>query len=137
MSNPDIVDVAASNDQFSTLVAAVTAADLVGTLKSDGPFTVFAPTDNAFAKLPAGTVEDLVQPENKEALTSILTYHVVAGEIRASDIKDNTRVTTVNGETLHFRIRNGVPYVNDARIQVANIGASNGVIHVINKVLLP
>ena len=137
MSNPDIVDVAASNDDFSTLVAAVTAADLVGTLKSDGPFTVFAPTNAAFAKLPAGTVENLLKPENKDKLTAILTYHVVAGEIRAADITGPSRVTTVNGDSIHFRIRNGVPYVNDARIQVANISASNGVIHVIDTVLLP
>ncbi len=137
MSQPDIVEVAASDDQFSTLVAAVTAAGLVDTLKGDGPFTVFAPTNAAFAKLPAGTVESLLLPENKDKLTEILTYHVVPGEIRAADITGPVRVATVNGEALHVRPKNGGVRVNDARVQIANVGASNGVIHVIDTVLLP
>jgi uncharacterized surface protein with fasciclin (FAS1) repeats len=103
----DIVDIAAGNDQFETLVAAVTAADLVGTLKGDGPFTVFAPTDEAFAALPAGTLEFLLKPENKDTLVSILTYHVVAGKVMSTDLKDDTTAATVQGDTIAIDLDNG------------------------------
>lgn len=133
----DIVDIASSNPDFSTLVAAVEAAGLVETLKGPGPFTVFAPTNDAFAALPAGTVEDLLKPENKDQLVSILTYHVVPGKFTAADLSGQRgRVATVQGEFLHVDGRDGV-HVNDARVTSADIMASNGVIHVIDKVLLP
>ncbi len=134
---PDIVDIAASNGNFNTLVAAVTAAGLVDTLKSDGPFTVFAPTDAAFAALPAGTVESLLLPENKDTLVSILTYHVVPGAV-TSDALSGQRlsVATVNGADVHIDGRNGVK-VEDSNVTTADIIASNGVIHVIDAVLLP
>ncbi|GIT91698.1 hypothetical protein JANAI62_21550 [Jannaschia pagri] len=136
-SAPDIVDVAQSAGTFETLVAAVSAADLVGTLKSDGPFTVFAPTDAAFAALPAGTVETLLRPENKDQLVSILTYHVLPAEVRAADLAGlRLSPETVNGKTLHVDGRNGVT-VNGATVIQADIEASNGVIHVIDQVLLP
>lgn len=136
-SEPDIVDIAASNDDFSTLVAAVTAAGLVDTLKGDGPFTVFAPTNAAFAALPAGTVDSLLLPENKDQLVAILTYHVVPGAV-TSDQLVGQRISpaTVNGETVHIDGRNGVK-VEDANVTTADIIASNGVIHVIDSVLLP
>ena len=133
----DIVDTAVSAGQFTTLVAAVEAADLVATLKGPGPFTVFAPTDAAFAKLPAGTVEELLKPENKAKLTEILTYHVVPGKIMSSDIAgQSTSVATVQGESLEVDARSGV-MVNNATVIGADIVASNGVIHVIDTVLLP
>jgi uncharacterized surface protein with fasciclin (FAS1) repeats len=136
-SEPDIVDIASSNDDFSTLVAAVSAAGLVETLKGDGPFTVFAPTNAAFAALPAGTVEDLLKPENKEKLIAVLTYHVVPGAV-TSDMLAGKRmdVATVQGQTVHIDGRMGVK-VNKSRVTTADIIASNGVIHVIDKVLLP
>ncbi|MGB8813984.1 MAG: fasciclin domain-containing protein [Paracoccaceae bacterium] len=134
---PDIVDIAASNDDFSTLVAAVTAAGLVETLKGDGPFTVFAPTNEAFAALPAGTVEDLLKPENKDKLIAILTYHVVPGAITSDQLAGKRQdVATVQGSTVHIDGRSGVK-VNKSRVTTADIRASNGVIHVIDKVLLP
>jgi len=134
---PDIVDIAASNDEFSTLVAAVTAAGLVETLKGDGPFTVFAPTNEAFAALPAGTVENLLKPENKDKLISILTYHVVPGAITSDQLAGKRQdVATVQGSTVHVDGRSGVK-VNKSRVTSADISASNGVIHVIDKVLLP
>ena len=144
-----IVGVAASNENFSTLVAAVKAADLVGTLNSEGPFTVFAPTNEAFAKLPAGTVESLLKAENKGTLTSILTYHVVAGKFMASDvvkaIKDNNDkfvITTVNGEKLTAHIKDGNVMLMDAKgnsstIILTDVDASNGVIHAIDSVVMP
>jgi uncharacterized surface protein with fasciclin (FAS1) repeats len=133
----DIVDTAAGNDQFKTLVAAVKAADLVDTLKGDGPFTVFAPTDEAFAKLPDGTVEDLLKPENKDKLVAILTYHVVPGKIMAADIDGESKaVKTVQGDTLAVDATDGVK-VNDATVVTADIETSNGVIHVIDTVLMP
>ncbi len=133
----DIVDIAASNDDFSTLVAAVTAAGLVETLKGDGPFTVFAPTNDAFAKLPAGTVESLLEPENRDQLVSILTYHVVPGAVTSDQLAGKRlNVTTVQGGTVHVDGRNGVK-VNDANVTAADIMATNGVIHVIDTVLLP
>jgi len=136
-AEPDIVDVAQSAGTFNTLVAAVSAADLVDTLKSDGPFTVFAPTDTAFAALPAGTVETLLLPENKDQLVSILTYHVLPGKVMAADIAgQRLSPVTVNGQAVHVDGRNGVT-VENATVVQADIAASNGVIHVIDQVLLP
>lgn len=136
-SNPDIVDVAQSAGSFNTLVAAVSAADLVDTLKSEGPFTVFAPTDEAFAALPEGTVETLLKPENKDQLTAILTYHVLPGKVMAADVAGKRlSPVTVNGKKLHVDGRNGVK-VENATVISADIEASNGVIHVIDTVLLP
>ena len=133
----NIVETAKGAGQFNTLIAAAKAAGLAPTLSGKGPFTVFAPTDAAFAKLPKGTVESLLKPENKKKLASILTYHVVAGEINSSDIKPGrTHVKTVNGKSLAVRKHGGIS-VNGARIVSADVKASNGVIHVINKVLLP
>jgi uncharacterized surface protein with fasciclin (FAS1) repeats len=134
---PDIIDIASSNPEFSTLVAAVSAAGLVDTLKGDGPFTVFAPTNAAFAALPAGTVEDLLKPENKDKLVAILTYHVVPGAITSDQLAGKRQdVATVQGQTVHIDGRSGVK-VNKSRVTTADIIASNGVIHVIDKVLLP
>ncbi|WP_299410517.1 fasciclin domain-containing protein [uncultured Roseobacter sp.] len=136
-SDPDIVEVAQSAGSFDTLVAAVSAADLVDTLKSDGPFTVFAPTDEAFAALPEGTVETLLKPENKDQLTAILTYHVIPGKVMAADLAGKRlSVATVNGAEVHVDGRNGVK-VEQANVISADVEASNGVIHVIDSVLLP
>lgn len=136
-SGGNIVDVASSAGSFNTLVAAVTAADLVDTLKGPGPFTVFAPTDAAFAALPAGTVENLLLPENKDQLVSILTYHVVPGRIAAADIPaGRAQVATVQGGTLTTDTRDGVK-INTANVVTADIAATNGIIHVIDTVLLP
>lgn len=137
----NIVQIAASNADFSTLVAAVKAAGLVDTLSGTGPFTVFAPTNEAFAALPAGTLDMLLKPENKATLTSILTYHVVAGSVYAKDVKVGS-VTTVNGAKFTVSVDNGSLYLTDdkgnkAKIVTTDIPASNGVIHVINAVLLP
>lgn len=137
MKEPDIVDIAASNDDFSTLVAAVSAAGLVDTLKGDGPFTVFAPTNDAFAKLPAGTVETLLKPENKDQLVKVLTYHVVPGAVTSDQLAgQKLDVATVQGQTVHINATNGVK-VNKSNVIKADIIASNGVIHVIDTVLLP
>ncbi|MCB6178149.1 fasciclin domain-containing protein [Rhodobacter sp. Har01] len=136
-TQPDIVDIASSNDDFSTLVAAVSAAGLVETLKGDGPFTVFAPTNAAFAALPPGTVENLLKPENKDQLVKILTYHVVPGEVTSDQLAGKRMdVATVQGQTVHVDGREGVK-VNKSRVTTADLMASNGVIHVIDKVLLP
>ncbi len=133
----DIVDTAVSAGSFNTLVAAVQAAGLVDTLKGKGPFTVFAPTDEAFAALPDGTVENLLLPENKDQLVQILTYHVVPAKVMSSDIAGKrAKVRTVEGERLKVNARNGVK-VNNAKVVTADIGATNGVIHVIDKVLIP
>jgi len=133
----DIVDTAASNEQFKTLVAAVQAAGLVDTLKGDGPYTVFAPTDEAFAKLPAGTVDDLLKPENKDQLVAVLTYHVVPGKVMSSDIAGKkAEVATVQGSTLSVDATNGVK-VDNATVIMADIETSNGVIHVIDTVVIP
>ena len=133
----DIVDTAVSAGQFNTLVAAVEAADLVTTLKGDGPFTVFAPTDEAFAALPEGTVENLLKPENKEQLISVLTYHVVAGKIMSSDIAGTTAmVESVQGSELDVNATDGVT-VDGATVVTADIETDNGVIHVIDRVVLP
>ena len=133
---PDIVDIAVSNGNFNTLVAAVTAAGLVDTLKGDGPFTVFAPTDAAFAALPEGTVESLLLPENKDTLVSILTYHVVPGKVMSTDLSNNMMATTVNGADVTIMTEDGVT-VDGANVVTADIEASNGVIHVIDAVILP
>ena len=136
-SEPDIVDIAASNGSFNTLVAAVTAAGLVDTLKGTGPFTVFAPTDEAFAKLPAGTIDTLLMPENKDQLVAILTYHVVPGAVTSDQLAgQRLSVATVNGANVHIDGRDGVT-VENANVTTADIIASNGVIHVIDSVLLP
>jgi len=133
----DIVDTAVAAGSFGTLVAAVTAAGLVDTLKSEGPFTVFAPSDDAFAKLPAGTVEDLVKPENKDKLTAILTLHVLPGKVMAADVAGHKLTpASVNGEELHVDGTDGVT-VNGAHVVTADIECTNGVIHVIDTVLLP
>lgn len=133
----DIVDTAVSAGQFKTLVAAVKAAGLVDTLKSKGPFTVFAPTDAAFAKLPAGTVESLLKPENKSKLVAILTYHVLPGKVMSGDIAGKKlSVATVQGGKVSVNAMSGV-MINDAKVVSADIAASNGVIHVIDKVILP
>ena len=132
----DIVDIAAGNEDFSTLVAAVQAADLVDTLKSDGPFTVFAPTNAAFAALPEGTVETLLKPENKDKLTAILTYHVVPGKVMSGDLSNGMSATTVQGGDVTIMTEGGV-MVNGANVTAADLEASNGVIHVIDAVILP
>ena len=132
----DIVDTAAEAGTFGTLVAAVTAAGLVDTLKSEGPFTVFAPTDEAFAALPEGTVEMLLLPENKDKLTAILTYHVVAGKVMSTDLSNNMMAATVEGSEVTIMTEGGV-MVDKANVVAADIEASNGVIHVIDAVILP
>ncbi|MDH5925834.1 fasciclin domain-containing protein [Vibrio lentus] len=133
----DIVDVAAENGSFTTLVAAVKAAGLVDTLKGDGPFTVFAPTDEAFAALPEGTVEMLLKPENKDKLVAILTYHVVPGKIMAAEVMKLSSAETVQGEAIMVAIDDGNVMINTAKVVIPDVKASNGVIHVIDAVLLP
>jgi uncharacterized surface protein with fasciclin (FAS1) repeats len=133
----DIVDTAVAAGQFKTLAAALTAAGLVDTLKGPGPFTVFAPTDEAFAKLPAGTLDNLLKPENKDKLTAILTYHVVPGEVMASDVVNLKNAKTVNGKMLNFSRMGDKVMANDATITTTDIVASNGVIHVVDSVILP
>lgn len=132
----DIVAVASGAGNFNTLVAAVKAAGLVETLQGKGPFTVFAPTDEAFAKLPKGTVEDLLKPENKEKLVAILTYHVVAGKVMAADVK-TMKAKTVNGQSLDVKVSDGGVTVDKAKVIKTDVAASNGVIHVIDTVVLP
>lgn len=131
-----IVDVAKDAGTFDTLVAAVTAADLADTLGGEGPFTVFAPTDEAFAALPEGTVEDLLKPENKDQLVAILTYHVVPGKVMSTDLSNGMTPETVNGDTLTIMTKDSVK-VDDAFVVTADIEADNGVIHVIDKVIMP
>ncbi|EKB50769.1 fasciclin domain-containing protein [Cecembia lonarensis] len=133
----DIVDLAVQTDFLSTLVAAVQAGDLVDVLKGDGPFTVFAPTNEAFAKLPAGTVENLLKPENKQMLVSVLTYHVVPGKVYAKDLKDGMKAKTAQGAEITITLKDGKAMVNDATVSTADIEASNGVVHVIDAVILP
>lgn len=132
----DIVDTAVDAGSFGTLVAAVQAAGLVETLKGDGPFTVFAPTDEAFAALPEGTVESLLLPENKDQLTAILTYHVVPGKVMSGDLSNNMMASTVEGSDVTIMTEDGVT-VQDANVVTADIETSNGVIHVIDKVIIP
>lgn len=133
----DIVDTAVAAGQFTTLAKALQAADLVDTLKGKGPFTVFAPTDDAFAKLPAGTLDDLLKPENKEKLKAILLYHVVPGKVTAAKVAKMSSAKTVNGKELTISASGGSVKVNDATVVKADVMASNGVIHVIDTVLLP
>jgi uncharacterized surface protein with fasciclin (FAS1) repeats len=136
-SAADIVDTAAAAGQFKTLVAAVEAAGLVDTLKGPGPFTVFAPTDEAFAKLPPGTVESLLKPENKAKLQSILTYHVLPGKVMSQDLVKLDSTKTVEGGSIAIRTMNGGVMVDKAHVTQADIAASNGVIHVIDTVIGP
>ena len=133
----NIVETAVANGSFNTLVAAVKAAGLVETLSGTGPFTVFAPVDAAFDALPAGTVDTLVKPENKAKLTSILTYHVVAGKVMSSDLTDGMTATTVNGQTVTIKLVNGKVMVNDAEVIIADVDTDNCVVHAINTVLMP
>jgi len=132
----DIVDTAVDAGSFETLVAAVQAADLVETLKGEGPFTVFAPTDEAFAALPEGTVESLLKPENKDQLVSILTYHVVPGNVMSTDLQDDMEAETVQGSSVTIDLDDGV-MVENASVVTPDIEASNGVIHVIDTVIMP
>lgn len=137
MPPADIVDTAVAAKSFTTLVAAVKAAGLVETLKSDGPFTVFAPTDAAFSKLPAATIADLLKPENKAKLASILTYHVVSGRVMAADVVKLSKAKTVNGQEVSIKIVDGKVMVNGATVVATDIDCGNGVIHVIDSVILP
>jgi uncharacterized surface protein with fasciclin (FAS1) repeats len=136
-ADKDIVGTAVAAGQFKTLAAALTAAGLVDTLKGPGPFTVFAPTDAAFAALPGGTVDSLLKPENKAKLTAILTYHVVAGKVMAADVVKLKEAKTVNGAMVAVKVDGGNVMTNNAKVATADIEASNGVIHVIDTVLLP
>lgn len=137
MAKKDIVETAIAAGQFKTLTAALQAAGLVDTLKGKGPFTVFAPTDAAFAKLPAGTVEDLLKPENKQKLVAILTYHVVAGRVTAAQVMKMDSAKTVEGQDVSIHTDMGKVMINDATVVKADIECSNGVIHVIDTVLMP
>ena len=134
-ADKDIVDTAAGNADFETLVAAVQAAGLVETLKGEGPFTVFAPTDDAFAAL-GTTVDELLKPENKDKLVAVLTYHVVPGKVMSTDLKDDMKAATVQGQEVTIDLDNGA-MVNDAKVVTADIETTNGVIHVIDKVIVP
>ncbi|MEP7232912.1 MAG: fasciclin domain-containing protein [Ginsengibacter sp.] len=132
----NIVEIASGNKDFTTLVAAVVAAGLAETLSGNGPFTVFAPTNEAFAKLPAGTVEELIKPENKEKLAAILTYHVVVGKALSSDLSDGQSIKTVNGQEVKVSVGDNVK-VDEAIVTTPDLEASNGVIHVIDSVIMP
>jgi uncharacterized surface protein with fasciclin (FAS1) repeats len=134
---PSIVGIASTNADFETLTAALKAADLVGTLEGKGPFTVFAPTDAAFEKLPPGTLEDLLKPENKAKLAAILTYHVVPGNVKAADVVKLTGAKTVNGQDVKIAVEGSTVKVDGATVVTADIAASNGTIHVIDTVILP
>ena len=133
----DIVDTAVANGSFKTLATALGSAGLVETLKGKGPFTVFAPTDAAFAKLPPGTVENLLKPENRDQLRRILTYHVVAGSVGSAQAAKMSTATTVSGDAIRISAKDGGVMVNNARVVTADVAASNGVIHVIDTVILP
>ena len=137
VTTSDLVETAVAAGQFGTLAAALTAAGLIDTLKSAGPFTVFAPTDEAFAKLPKGTVEDLLKPENKAKLTAILTYHVVSGKVMAADVVKMTSAKTVQGSSAKVSTMGGGVMIDASHVTKADIVASNGVIHVIDTVLMP
>lgn len=132
-----VVDIAVGSPDHTTLVAAVSAAGLVETLSGDGPFTVFAPTNSAFAALPEGTVDNLLKPEMKDQLTGVLTYHVVAGNVMSGDLSDGQVVTTLNGQELTVSIKDGKVMINGATVVAADLAGSNGVVHVIDSVLLP
>jgi uncharacterized surface protein with fasciclin (FAS1) repeats len=136
-ASQNVVQVAAGNPDFETLVAAIKAAGLAETLSGKGPFTVFAPTDAAFAKLPAGTVESLLKPENKDKLVAILTYHVVSGKVKAADVVKLDTATTVNGKSVDITVTGNGVKVNAANVTATDISASNGVIHVIDSVIIP
>lgn len=136
-ASKDIVDTAVAAGDFKTLVAAVQAAGLVETLKGEGPFTVFAPTDAAFAKLPAGTVETLLKPENKDKLVGILTYHVVPGKVMAADVVKLTEAKTVQGKSAKVKVTDGTVMIDGAKVVKTDIVCGNGVIHVIDAVILP
>jgi uncharacterized surface protein with fasciclin (FAS1) repeats len=136
-SKKDIVDTAVGAGGFKTLVVAVSKAGLVETLKGKGPFTVFAPTDEAFAKLPEGTVAELIKPENKEKLTAILTYHVIPGKVTAKDVVKLSEAKTVQGSSVDIKVDDGKVYIDGAQVVKADIHTSNGVIHVIDSVILP
>jgi uncharacterized surface protein with fasciclin (FAS1) repeats len=133
----DIVELAVATDFLSTLVAALKAGDLVDVLKGDGPFTVFAPTNEAFANLPDGTLEDLLKPENKDKLVAILTYHVVPGKILSTDLSNGQKAKTVQGSEITVKIMDGKVMINNATVTAADIMADNGVVHVIDTVILP
>jgi uncharacterized surface protein with fasciclin (FAS1) repeats len=133
----NIVETAVNHGSFKTLVAAVRAADLLTTLTSEGPFTVFAPLDEAFAELPEGTVETLIKPENGQQLTSILTYHVLLGKIMSTDLSDGMKAATVNGEEVTVHLKEGKVFINDAQVVLADVETDNGVIHAVNKVIMP
>jgi len=133
----DIVATAVAAGDFTTLAAALEAAGLIETLQGKGPFTVFAPTDEAFANLPAGTVESLLKPENKGQLTSILTYHVVPGKVKAADVVGLSSADTVQGGTIDIKVKDGTVYVDNAKVVKTDIMSSNGIIHVIDAVILP
>ncbi len=133
----NIVELAQSQEDLSTLVAAVQAAGLVETLQGEGPFTVFAPTNAAFEALPEGTLETLLKPENKDKLTAILTYHVVSGETASTDLTDGMQVTTVEGSDAEVTLQDGAAMINGAKVVMADVKASNGIVHVIDAVILP
>jgi uncharacterized surface protein with fasciclin (FAS1) repeats len=133
----NIVETAVNHGSFETLVAAVRAADLLTTLTSEGPFTVFAPLDEAFAELPEGTVETLIKPENGQQLTSILTYHVLLGKIMSTDLSDGMKAATVNGAEVTIHLKEGKVFINDAQVVLADVETDNGVIHAVNKVIMP
>ena len=137
MASKDVVDTAVANGQFKTLATALKAAGLIDTLKGAGPFTVFAPTDAAFAKLPAGTVETLLKPENRDKLRRILTYHVVPGKVASTEVVKMTSAKAVSGDALSISAKDGGVMIGTARVVTADVAASNGVIHVIDAVLLP
>ena len=134
---PDLVETAVKGGKFKTLVTAVEAAGLVETLKGKGPFTVFAPTDEAFAKIDSATLADLLKPENKDKLAAILTYHVVSGKVKSSDIKGDMEALTVNGKALSIKLMGRKLMINDANVIVPDVNADNRVIHIIDTVLLP
>jgi uncharacterized surface protein with fasciclin (FAS1) repeats len=136
-AQPSIVEIAVGNPDFSTLVAALKAADLVGALSGEGPFTVFAPTNAAFAQLPAGTVEALLLPENKDKLIAILTYHVVPGKVMAADVVKLTEATSLEGDVIAITVSDAGVKVDEANVTVTDIVGSNGVIHVIDAVIMP
>ena len=134
---PDLVETAVKGGKFKTLITALEAAGLVETLKGKGPFTVFAPTDEAFAKIDSAALADLLKPENKDKLTAILTYHVVSGKVMSSDIKGDMEAPTVNGKSLSIKLNYGKVTINKANVTVPDVNADNGVIHIIDAVLLP
>ena len=136
-AKPDIVALASNTPSLSTLVKALQAADLAGTLQQGGPYTVFAPTDEAFAALPAGTLDNLLKPENKQQLVDILTYHVTEGSVMAANLSNGMMVNTLNGKQLNVKINGDKVMINEANVTMPNVEASNGVVHVIDKVMLP